>query len=73
MGRLLSPKTRVSCRRIWNGTGAYTGTDVNIMCVYLSKYEIEDLVRIVHTMDPTAFLTVQEGPRIYGNFTKKIG
>ena len=57
----------------WSGTGAYTGDDVHVLCVCLSKYEIEELLHTVHTIDPHAFLTVQEGTRVYGNFQKKVG
>lgn len=56
----------------WQGTGAYTGDDVHVLCVCLSKYEIEELVHTVHTIDPHAFMTVQEGSRIYGNFPRKL-
>ena len=56
----------------WQGLGAFSGEDVHILCVCLSKYEIEELLRIVHTVDPYAFLTTQEGTRIYGNFQKKL-
>jgi len=57
----------------WNGVGAYTGENVHVLCVCLSKYEIEELLHTVHTIDPHAFLTVQEGTRIYGNFPRKLG
>lgn len=56
----------------WNGTGAYTGKDVHVLCVSLSKYEIEELLHAVHSIDPHAFLTVQEGVHIYGNFRRKL-
>ena len=56
----------------WNGTGAYTGKDVHVLCVSLSKYEIEELLHAVRTIDPQAFLTVQEGVHVYGNFRKKL-
>ena len=56
----------------WEGVGAYTGENVHVLCVCLSKYEIEELLRAVHTIDPHAFLTVQEGTHIYGNFTRKL-
>ncbi len=57
----------------WNGTGAYTGEGVHVLCVCLSKYEIEELVHAVHNFDPHAFLTTQEGTRIYGNFQRRLG
>lgn len=56
----------------WNGTGAYTGTDVHVLCVSLSKYEIDELLHAVRSIDPQAFLTVQEGVHVYGNFRKKL-
>lgn len=56
----------------WNGTGAYTGKNVHVLCVSLSKYEIEELLHAVHSIDPQAFLTVQEGVRVYGNFRRKL-
>ena len=55
----------------WNGTGAYTGQGVHVLCVSLSKYEIEELLHAVRSIDPQAFLTVQEGVHVYGNFRKK--
>ena len=57
----------------WSGTGAYTGEGVHVLCVCLSKFEIEELVHAVHSIDPHAFVTTQEGTRIYGNFQRKVG
>jgi len=57
----------------WSGTGAYTGEGVHVLCVCLSKYEIDELRHAVHSIDPNAFLTVQKGVQVYGNFLKKIG
>lgn len=56
----------------WNGVGAYTKADVHVLCVCLSKYEIEELLHTVHTIDPHAFVTVQEGVRVHGNFRRKL-
>ena len=56
----------------WNGVGAYTGTDVHVLCVCLSKYEIEELLHTVHAIDPHAFVTMQEGVRVHGNFRRKL-
>lgn len=57
----------------WSGTGAYTGVDIHVLCVCLSKYEIEELLHAVNSIDPHAFFTVQEGVRVYGNFQRRIG
>ena len=57
----------------WNGVGAYTKDNVHVLCVCLSKYEVEELLPMVHSVDPHAFLTVQEGTRVFGNFPRKLG
>ena len=57
----------------WEGMGAYTGKPIRVMCVAVSKFEVEDLRRIVIEIDPHAFFIVQEGVRIEGNFVRKIG
>ncbi len=56
----------------WNGVGAYTGSGVHVLCVCLSKYEIEELLHTVHSIDPHAFVTMQEGVRVHGNFQRKV-
>ena len=56
----------------WTGTGAYTGENVHVLCVCLSKYEIEELLHAVRSIDPHAFVSVQEGARVCGNFPKKL-
>ncbi len=56
----------------WDGVGAYTGENVHVLCVCLSKFEIEDLIHAVHSIAPHAFVTTQEGTRIYGNFQRKL-
>jgi len=56
----------------WEGTGAYSGKGLHVLVVCLSKFEIEELLRAVHKMDPHAFTTVQERVRVYGNFVRKL-
>ena len=56
----------------WEGTGAYTGSAIHVLCVSLSKYEIEELLHAVHKIDPHAFITVQKGVQIYGNYQRKV-
>ena len=53
---------------IWKATGAYTGLDSNIMYVLLSKFEVRHLKVIVKKYDPEAFLVVNEGVHIQGNY-----
>lgn len=56
----------------WDGHGAYTGDDVRILCVCLSKYEIEPLREQVKKIDPHAFIMVQEGVSPTGNFQRHL-
>lgn len=56
----------------WNAQGAYTKEDTRILLVVLSKYEIPHLKRIVHRHNQEAFVIVQEGASIDGNYMKKL-
>ncbi|MBQ7246970.1 MAG: YitT family protein [Lachnospiraceae bacterium] len=56
----------------WEGFGAYTGDGVHILCVCLTKYELDQLNRCVRAQDPHAFITVQEGVHIKGNFNRHL-
>ncbi|KAF5063105.1 YitT family protein [Oscillibacter ruminantium] len=57
----------------WTGTGAYTGEGVHVLYVCLSKYEIEELRRAVHSLDPHAFVVFQSGVQVDGNFPRNLG
>ncbi|MBQ0037508.1 MAG: YitT family protein [Clostridiales bacterium] len=56
----------------WEAKGAYTGDNVQVLCVCLSKYEIDSLQQAMHKMDPNAFFMVQEGVHIGGNFPRHL-
>ncbi|MBR1691122.1 MAG: YitT family protein [Oscillibacter sp.] len=56
----------------WEGMGAYTEEGIHVLCVCLSKYEVEELLHTVHEADPHAFLTTQQGVHVYGNFRRKL-
>lgn len=56
----------------WDGVGSYTGDDVWVLCVCLSKYEIETLQQTVHEIDPNAFIMIQEGVHTSGNFERHL-
>lgn len=56
----------------WEGKGAYTGDDVRVLCVCLSKYEIETLQHAVREIDPKAFISIQEGVHTIGNFKHHV-
>lgn len=56
----------------WRGRGGYTGDDVDVLCVCLSKFEIEALQRSMHQIDPRAFFVVNEGVQIGGLFQRHL-
>lgn len=56
----------------WDGLGSYTGDDVWVLCVCLSKYEIETLQETVREIDPHAFIMIQEGVHTSGNFKRHL-
>lgn len=56
----------------WNTEGAYTHEQSHILYVLLSKYEVNRLKALVYKHDPGAFLVVNEGVSVAGNFLKKL-
>ena len=56
----------------WTAHGAYTGDEVQVLCVCLSKYEVGTLQQVMHEMDPHAFFVVQEGIRTGGNYRRHL-
>ena len=57
----------------WEGKGAYTDDAVHVFCICTSKFELDELCSSVREIDPRAFITVQEGVQVYGNYIKKLG
>ena len=56
----------------WDGTGAYQHNETEIFCICLSKYELEELRHALQEIDPDAFIVVEEGVRIHGNYKKNF-
>lgn len=56
----------------WEGEGAYTGEGTHVLVTMISKYEIDRLMNIVKIIDPQAFVVMNEGSRVYGNFEKRF-
>lgn len=57
---------------ILNSTGAYTHEDSKILYILLSKYEVRHLKEIIRKYDPEAFIVVNEGVHIEGNYLVKL-
>lgn len=56
----------------WHGAGGYTDEDTYVLTTMVTKYELPGLISIVKEIDPNAFVMVNEGTRIYGNFEKRF-
>lgn len=56
----------------WKTMGAYTHEESHILYIMMSKYEVHQLRNIVHKYDPQAFIVVNEGVHVEGNYLKKL-
>lgn len=56
----------------WDGCGAYTNEKTYVLVTVISKYEVPRLKRIVHRIDPSAFMIFSEGMGVTGNFEKRL-
>ena len=56
----------------WDGEGAYTNETSYMLLVMISKYEQDQIKRIVHSIDPNAFMIFNEGCSVVGNFEKRL-
>lgn len=67
----INEKTRRGVTK-WDGCGAYTKESTHILVSCISKYEVNDMMEIVQTIDPQAFVIVDENVIVNGNFEKRI-
>lgn len=56
----------------WDGCGAYTSEGSHILVTIVNKYEIDEALQVIRSIDPDAFVVVDEGIRVYGNFQKRL-
>ncbi len=56
----------------WKGAGGYTDEDTYILTTVVTKYELPRLMEIVKSIDPDAFVVVNEGTKIFGKFEKRF-
>lgn len=56
----------------WDGCGAYTKESTQILVSCINKYEISDMMEIVQSIDPQAFVIVDENVVVNGNFEKRL-
>nr|WP_300837335.1 YitT family protein [uncultured Acetatifactor sp.] len=56
----------------WTTLGAYTYEQSHMLYITLSKYEVSRLKAVVRQYDPNAFIVINEGVTVDGNFLKKL-
>jgi len=56
----------------WDGYGAYTSEPMHILVSCISKYEVNDMMEIIQSIDPQAFVIVDENVIVNGNFEKRL-
>lgn len=56
----------------WDGKGAYTNENTTVLLTVISKYEITRLRKVVYDIDPNAFMILNSGLDVYGNFEKRL-
>ncbi len=66
MGKLNRGITRMQAE------GAFTGEERKVLLIMASKYEVNRLRGIIRRHDPQAFVIVNEGVNVDGNFVKKL-
>ncbi len=56
----------------WEGKGSFTGEQETILMAVVNKQELHQLLVIVRSHDPAAFVMVDEGVGVEGHFLRKI-
>lgn len=56
----------------WEGCGAYTKESTQILVSCINKYEVNEVMDLVHSIDPQAFVIVDENVMVSGNFEKRL-
>ncbi len=57
---------------MWGGKGVYTMEDKQILVTVISKYEIANLKALIKRHDENAFLILNEGLDVMGNYEKRM-
>lgn len=56
----------------WDGCGAYTKESTQILVSCINKYEVNEVLDMVQSIDPQAFVIVDENVMVNGNFEKRL-
>jgi len=67
----INEKTRRGVTK-WDGCGAYTKENTQVLVSCINKYEVNDVMELVQGIDPQAFVIVDENVIVNGNFEKRL-
>ncbi len=56
----------------WQGIGAYTDSETEVLVTIVSKYELVRVQKMIHDLDPKAFVIINEGLKISGGYEKRL-
>lgn len=56
----------------WIGSGCYNRTETYIYMTIISKYEVAKLRKMIHEVDPNAFIIMNDNIDVDGNFIKRL-
>lgn len=56
----------------WIGSGCYNKTETYIYMTIISKYEVAKLRKMIHEIDPNAFIIMNDNIDVDGNFIKRL-
>ena len=56
----------------WNGMGAYTREQVNVLVTVITRDELGACMNAIRSIDPDAFVIQDQGVKVVGNFQKRL-
>lgn len=56
----------------WTGEGCYNKTETYIFMTIISKYEVDKLRKLIHEIDPDAFIIMNDDIDVDGHFIKRL-
>ncbi len=56
----------------WDGKGAYTGNTMDVIVTIVAQSEVKQLRKLVKSLDPNAFVILNENLKVEGGFEKRL-
>ena len=56
----------------WEATGNFTESNTTVITTIISKYEVTQLMRTVHLINPDAFVVIKDNVQVDGFYIKKL-